>query len=183
MLVDGWHRVSAYERCGIESIEARFIVATASEAKWLAAHANLTHGLPLKPREVRTAFRAFIRARRHLLPVNRKGDRQCIHSYRDIARVFGGFVTHHTIRNWMIRDFPKIASRMGGEAAPFAEQPGIDDPQEGFAQAAQDALANALAASRGVTDPERRGHLAHEAERIAKAIRDAGPWAYADPEF
>jgi hypothetical protein len=182
VVVDGWHRVSAHERLGIGTIEARFVEATVSEARWLAAHANITHGLPLKPREVRTAFKAFIRARRHLGPVNRKGTARSIYSYRDIAREMGGLVSHHTIRNWMIRDFPKIASCMGGEAAPSAEPPGPDDPQEGFVKAAQDALATALAASRGVIDPERRGQLVQEADRTAKAIREAGPWQL-DDEF
>ena len=69
VLVDGWHRVAAHDRRGLREIEAEVIKATASEAQWMAAAANLSHGLPLRRAEIRTAFQALIRARQHILSV------------------------------------------------------------------------------------------------------------------
>ncbi|WP_454918533.1 hypothetical protein [Xanthobacter sediminis] len=38
---------------------------TEAEAQWTATQANLTHGLPLKPREVRTVFQAHAKSKQH----------------------------------------------------------------------------------------------------------------------
>ena len=101
IVVDGWHRLAAHERQGIRSIEAEVAAATASEAQWMAAEANFTHGLPLRKAEIRTAFRAMIAARRHIA-----GPRQ-LHSYRELAGLLGGMVRHTTVANWMRRDSPR----------------------------------------------------------------------------
>jgi hypothetical protein len=108
-LVDGWHRLAAFEQIDNGGcIEVEVIDTTHREVYWLAAKANLKHGLPLKSKEIRAVFRAYISARKHL-----DGDRT--RSYREIAQDIGGLNSHMTIRRWMIKDFPKIAQRMGGE--------------------------------------------------------------------
>jgi hypothetical protein len=39
-----------------------------------------------------------------------------------------------------------------------------------------DALDNALAAFRGVTDPAERGRIIERAERLVAEMKEAGPW-------
>ena len=182
VVVDGWHRIAAHERCGIPTVSAVFVEATDNEARWLAAQANFAHGLPLKGRELRVAFRAFIGARKHLKPALRRGEAHSLLSYREIARELGGLVRHTTVRNWMQSDFPKIARRMGGEAGFQAnEPPGPADPQAGFQQTVEDALRSAAAAARGVSDPERRGAIIVAAEEFLRGLREGGAWVPPGP--
>jgi len=65
VLIDGWHRVAAMEQLGLRDAEAIVQQATEKEAFWLAAKANLEHGLPLKKSELREVFRAYVKARQH----------------------------------------------------------------------------------------------------------------------
>jgi hypothetical protein len=171
VLVDGWHRVAAHQAIGASHVEAVITEASEREARWLAAEANLAHGLPLKAREVRDAFRAFIKARRHRTPP-RAGQGPGRLSYRDIAKALGGLVTHQTVSNWMHKDFPDTAREYGGEAGTPADAPGPEDPEEGFARAAREAIAQALSAARGVRDPGRRGELVEAAEAALRELRD-----------
>jgi hypothetical protein len=100
ILLDGFHRVTARENLGAGFVEAEVVTTTRREAKWLAASANLKHGLPLKASELRVVFQRFIEARQHS-----KG-RGRLMSYREIGQVIGK--SHNTIRNWMEKDFPKL---------------------------------------------------------------------------
>jgi hypothetical protein len=108
VVVDGWHRLAALEKIGRYEVEGEIVKATAREALWLAAQANLEHGLPLKSPEIRAAFRAYIRAQQH------RGPRGNLKSYRQIAQELGGVRRYTTIRNWMKKDFRKIFDAMGG---------------------------------------------------------------------
>ncbi|MEO3475871.1 ParB N-terminal domain-containing protein [Roseomonas sp. CAU 1739] len=179
VLVDGWHRVAAHQAIGATHVQAIITEATAQEARWLAAEANLTHGLPLKAREVRDAFRAFIKARRHRIRA-RQGKGPGKLSYREISKALGGLVTHQTVSNWMHKDFPDTAREYGAEAQAPAEAPAPEDPEEGFARAAHEAIAQALAAARGVTDPARRGAIIGEAEAALRELREARAWVPAE---
>lgn len=179
-LVDGWHRVAAHQAIGATRVSAVIVQATAREARWLAAEANLAHGLPLKPREVREAFRAFIKARKHRTSAS-SGQASGRLSYREIAKALGGLVTHQTVSNWMHKDFPDIAREYGGEVGTPAEAPSPDDPEAAFASAAQDAIRQAVAAARGVHDPDRRGAIIEAAEAAVRELREAAPWR--SPEF
>lgn len=182
VLLDGWHRVAAHQTFGATHVAAIITEASEREARWLAAEANLAHGLPLRAREVRDAFRAFIRARRHRVPA-RAGGAPGRLSYREIAKALGGLVTHQTVSNWMHKDFPDIAREYGGEAGTPAEAPGPEDPEEGFAKAAQEAIAQALSAARGVRNPERRGELIAAAEAALRELREARAWVPPSHEF
>jgi hypothetical protein len=183
VLVDGWHRVAAHQIIGATHVLAFITEASTQEAQWLAAEANLTHGLPLKKAEIRTAFRAFITARRHRIPA-RAGQGPGRLSYRDIAKALGGHVSHPAVYNWMRKDFPNIAKEYGGEAMDTtAEAPGPEDPEEGFARAAQEAIAQALSAARGVRDPGRRGELIAAAEGALRELREARAWVPPSHEF
>ena len=52
---------------------------TMGEGRWAAATANMAHGLPLKPKELRNVFAAYITARQHYKANGR------LKSYRDMA--------------------------------------------------------------------------------------------------
>uniref|UniRef100_A4Y095 Uncharacterized protein n=1 Tax=Ectopseudomonas mendocina (strain ymp) TaxID=399739 RepID=A4Y095_ECTM1 len=104
-LVDGYHRAAALEFLGIEGADAIVTEATRDEAMWMAAQANLTHGLPLKPREVREVFRVYIRTGRY-----KKGSGEWA-SYREMGLELGR--PHSTIRSWMEKDFKKLYHAYG----------------------------------------------------------------------
>lgn len=174
VVIDGWHRLAAHERRGIGQIEAEITRATASEARWMAAAANLRHGLPLRKAELRTAFRAMVHARRHI-PAPGK-----LHSYRDLAALLGGLVRHTTISNWMAADFPKIARQMAGEDPIKGTREAVRDDEAGFYNTAQAALATAAANASGVRDPARRGQLIEDAERLLRELREGGRWEAPD---
>ena len=176
VLVDGWHRVEALLAIDRHVVEAEVIKATEQEAVWMAASANMSHGLPLRRAELRHVFRAYVSSRQHL---KKRG----IKSYRDMAKDLPG-VSHNTIRNWMQKDFPKIAARMGG---PDADYPGglREVKLKGsFVDTAYDSLNAALAASRGVTDPAEQSRIVAEAERITSEMKAGGPWEpLGEPDF
>lgn len=111
-LVDGWHRLEAgaVERgFGFDTVMALVKVMTEDEVRWEAAKANLGHGVPLKARDYRNVFRAFIKAKQH-----HKGRGQFL-SYREMAAALGVGVIHTTVRNWTLKDFPRLAKALGGE--------------------------------------------------------------------
>ena len=109
-LVDGWHR---WEAGALQTVggygggEVLVSVAcmTLAEARWEAARANLAHGVPLKPGELRQVLRAFIKAGKH-----RKG-RGEVMSYRELAVQIGK--PHTTVYRWVREDFPSLARSMG----------------------------------------------------------------------
>ncbi len=104
-VVDGWHRLEAAKRAGLARVDGQIVTEDPQEALWLAAEANTKHGLPLKPREYRKVLGAFIGAGKH-----RKGRR--LLSYRDMAKAIGGVVSYTTVRNWVMKDFPRVAAEL-----------------------------------------------------------------------
>lgn len=186
VLVDGWHRLAAMDEIGRTAATVDVVTcADLSEAAWLGADANLRHGLPLKPSEIRPVFRAYVRAKRHVKQKGRHGFHRCLQSYREIAQTLGGRVSFHTIRNWMRRDFPRIAAAMSDDDGGVGRGGSPDtNPEDTFARHALDALGEAAAASKGVRDPARRGHLLARAQETLDGIRNGGPWkALEEPDF
>lgn len=185
ILVDGHHRVAAHVRLGLRTVDAVFVeAASVEEVRWMAAEWNLTHGERLKPGEVRTAFRALIKARRHLRPRTRRDEASELLSYRDLARKLGGTVAHTTVRKWMVEDFPKIARRMSGEEGPAGnEPPGPPSEDERMQGEAIEKLKEARALARGVRDPERRGAIVAAADEVRKAMAQDGPFELPSQEF
>ena len=182
VLVDGYHRTAAYEIIGAAFIEAEVIEARECEAQWLAAEANLRHGRPLKRAEVRKAFAAFIRARRYKEAA--KGNRPArLLSLREISRELGGIVPHTTVRNWLIKDHPKVARLYSGEEDPWSKaEPPAPEPAEAiFTREAETALRVAVAAARSVQDPKMRGQIIASAEETLREIREAAPWIPLEP--
>ncbi|MCH8180538.1 MAG: hypothetical protein IIA02_12255 [Proteobacteria bacterium] len=110
-LVDGWHRWEAdalVTHGSGPTILVRVLAAPMSmaEAAWVAAAANLNHGVQLKRSEMVEVFKAYVRARKHR---TREGYR----SYREMAADLG--TPKSTLARWMHKHFHSIASRMGGE--------------------------------------------------------------------
>ena len=182
VLVDGYHRAAAHEIIGAAFIEAEVIEASESEAQWLAAEANLRHGRPLKRAEVRKAFAAFIRARRFKEAA--KGNHPArLLSLREISRELGGIVPHTTVRNWLIKDHPKVAGLYSGEEDPWskAEPPAPEPAETIFTREAETAIRVAVTAARGVQDPQRRGQIIAATEEALREIREAAPWTPLEP--
>lgn len=106
-VVDGHHRVRACEVAGCAEVLTRVFVGDEDDALVRAAIANTANSLPLEDDGHRKAFRTFIKGRGHRPPG------QATMTYRDIAHALGGARAHRTYWQWMKRDFPKIAKRMG----------------------------------------------------------------------
>lgn len=181
VVVDGWHRIAALRQTGAQEVLAEVYTGIGPrEALAMAAKANLEHGVPLKRREVRNAFRALIKAREHI------GERGRLKSYREIAEMLGGQVAYTTVRNWMLEDFPAIFERYAGndgrEAEPWREGGQRLDLQEALEGAAMEALQSALASARGVTSEARRGRIVAEARRVMAELEAGGRWVLPDAD-
>ncbi len=174
LLVDGWHRLYAMASLGWNAVEVEIIETTERDALWLAASANLNHGLPLKSREYRKAFKAYIRAGQNRLPGGR------LKSYRDIATDLGGHKSHGTIRNWMRRDFPRTFERMGGNEEAHGGK-GLPEKEEAptMKEAAEEYLDMAYAAIRSIKSEEERTAIA---DRLGKMATDIWDGKLQEPE-
>lgn len=122
-LVDGWHRWEAgavvtgtdaegkpvMDFHGTHGLDPLVLVLyapmTMADAAWVAAEANLSHGVSLKRAELPAVFMAFVRAGKHR---TRKGYR----SYREMGASLG--ISKSTLARWMHKYFPNIAANMGG---------------------------------------------------------------------
>ncbi|MCK0198644.1 hypothetical protein MWN34_17240 [Ancylobacter sp. 6x-1] len=116
VIIDGHHRFRAIERIGGDTVQASAVTLSRAEAQWRAAKANDVHGLPLKPKERRKMFRAFIRTRQHVAKGGHRRDGTSAAgdflSYAEIAAQVGAPKT--TVLRWMQLDFPRTAAKMGG---------------------------------------------------------------------
>jgi len=181
LLVDGWHRLAAFEQLGESTkIAAEIIEATETEALWLAAEANLQHGLPLKTSEIREAFRAYVKAKKH------RNERGFPKPYRQIAQELGGLKHYGTIRNWMIKDFPRIAKQYGSEETPSGKGGLMDGKMRigSLEDTARNALSAALAAFRGIDDPKQRGMVIRQTESTLDEMKSGKAWSIDDnPDF
>jgi hypothetical protein len=136
----------------------------------MAAEANLTHGMPLKNKELKEAFRAYVSTRQH-----RKGQR--FRSYREIASDLGGVKAHTTVRNWMKKMFPSVFRAMGGwEEEDEDTDPDLSTTKQCTAFGlAMDALDQLRAAACGVGDPEERGDVIATTTEVLEEIKQGGP--------
>lgn len=177
-LVDGWHRLEAgaiqTQQLFTNEPEVRALVAemTEEQARWEAAKANLGHGVPLKPREYRTVFRAFIRAKKH------HKEKKRYMSYREMAAALGVGVGHTTLRNWTMKDFPRLAHALGGNdhgntegQQPPPEGRSLDEEHCHEAHRALQALAQHATA---ISDAKVRWELLQGLEDAAGRLRAAG---------
>lgn len=177
ILVDGWHRLAALMEIGETITEVEVFPATEQAALWLAAQANLKHGLPLKSKEIRRAFKAYIKARQH------RDSKGGLKSYRQIATDLGGLRSYVTIRAWMIKDFPRIAEQMRDEGMPLGDG-GLKgtSPEASFRVITLSTLHKVRAAFNGVSDPETRGEVIHEVEVMLEEMKRGNFTPY-EPDF
>jgi hypothetical protein len=175
VLVDGYHRVEAGRMAGLQEVLAVVTEASAAEARWLAAEANLTHGLPLSKKEVRNAFRVYMQSGRYRLP------NTGFKSFRAIAQDLGGAVSYRTVWNWTQADFKRIAKQMSGLDPVGTGGPKGVPKVDPMVVEAIEGLARLRAAAAGVSDPEERGKLIRDTESVLTDLKAAGVYVF--PEF
>jgi hypothetical protein len=168
LLVDGWHRLQALENLGRHLVEVEVHPATRKEALWMAAQANLEHGVPLKSAELRQVFRAYVKAGNHRTPKGR------YKTYRDIAGEVGKSVG--TIYGWMRRDFPRVAGKMSGE--PGGGKGGLEPAPKVASEiaAARAGIEQLATAFRATSNPEDRETILREAEGIVSQMKETVGW-------
>lgn len=180
VLLDGWHRIAAAERVGAFEIDADVVEGVyIEEAKWLAASANLKHGLPLRRDEMRNVFRAYVKAAKH-----RKGKSgHRVKSSREISQDLQGAASHKTVLEWMRQDFPSVHKLMIlGDGDDMKGKRKRKNPGEAFAEAVQAAIAQVEASFKGVTDPQMRGELIARMRHTTTAMEVMGEWVEPPPE-
>jgi len=173
IVVDGWHRLTAQRRIGQANVAAHVVTATKPEALAMAAQANLRNGLPLKRKELLSAFKTLIRAGRH-----RQGTR--LLSYRELQDLLGGIVRHTTIRNWMIRHYPKIARQYSGEAVEGSRGEPRDSDLAALMMA-RSAAVEALTLVGGIKNPARRGEAIAFVESALAHLKAGAKWTPPQP--
>lgn len=174
VLVDGGHRLAALRALGQTEAEAVAEPMTEAEARWQSGQCNLAHGLPLSRAEKREAFRAYVKAGRHKAAPCR------FKTYRAMAEELAGISSVSGIRVWMREDFPRVFRAMGGEAD---EAPGGlrgAHPEETLAAVAEEHLANAAAAMKGIRRPALRGRVLDRWDGARAEAADAAPWTRED---
>ncbi len=171
LLVDGWHRLAAMDQLEQSYTEAMIVDCSKQRAQWLAAEANLKHGVQLKTSEYRNVFKAYVSTRQHIVGKSR------IKSYRDIGIEIGK--PHTTIRNWMLKDFPEIAKRMG------AEEPvgsgGLRAATAPQIEPATECLKSLNTLFQSSTDPEYRGTVILAVREMLSDMEASGGWRAPPP--
>jgi hypothetical protein len=177
-VVDGWHRTKACIRAGIPTISAIVRKATAKEALVMAALANQDHGLPLKPKERRVAFRRFIKGQGN---VDLKTG--ALMSYRQIAAALGNSTRHTTISNWVALDFPNLAETMGTPAPYLKEDDDAPDPEGYNLDRALEDLGAVVRHARGVHSKRGRGRVVRALRAALKGVEEGAPWDNKDRDM
>jgi hypothetical protein len=174
VLLDGFHRVEAHRIAGQLHILADVIEVTAKDAQWEAARANLMHGLPLKPKEIVEAFKAYVRAGQYR---DAKGN---LKSLRTIGKEFGR--PHTTIRRWLERaKFYRLLALYDKEKTPALTQRTEEEqhPMDRTTHDIREALVNARALAPALS-PQQRGELLAALVDLKATLEAAGA---EDPEF
>ncbi|MFA6178254.1 MAG: ParB N-terminal domain-containing protein [Candidatus Methylopumilus sp.] len=110
-LLDGWHRIQALINTGASQstrVPVRIVDvpegANIHYLRFLGGKENLNNGLGLNGKDKRELFKAYVKG-----GANRDGNRY--KPYREMAKELT-LVTHHTIRNWMEKEFPTVFKKM-----------------------------------------------------------------------
>ena len=164
VLADGWHRIAALRLFGRTEVSAEVIEGTLADARATAALANLKSGKPLRRAEIHAAFRLNVKAKRHL-----RGDGS-LNTYREIAAELGGTRAYTTIRNLMMRHFPRIAAQYGTEF--------IAPDHEFFLRATLGGLARTIEAYASLKSPDQRAEAIERAEETLRKMK-----AHAEPRL
>jgi len=178
MLYDGYHRFAAMERAGIDKVQVEITdVSDRRQVYWMAAQANLTHGLPLSTKDHRNAFAAYMIAGKST-KVHKKTGEEVTKSYREIAKEIGGVVSYATVRNWMKEDFPQEYYHRSG----YDEDLYANSVRGGLMEAesfdyylmAQNAISQAASSIPQVDDVNKRARLLMQLDKLTEQIREQG---------
>lgn len=170
LLIDGWHRLTALQQLNRREVLAVITTTDEAGARWMAARANLKHGLPLeKKQEKRNVFNAYMKARQYW-----KSPKH-LKSYAEITADLECAVDRSTVYRWMRKSYPEIAAMMskGDDDTPSfdGEQAGRHDDGPAVARVRQH-LQDARAAFRDVYDHRTRKQLLREVKDVLDAMRD-----------
>jgi uncharacterized ParB-like nuclease family protein len=158
VLVSGFHRYHAAKSAGRTALLAEVHPMRPERLLWRAAAENLTHGLPMKAKDHRGAFRAYVKSGMHRLPNGK------VKASRTIATELNNIRSHATVLKWMESDFPSVYALMAGgtdeptDAGGLQEQPPLTEEQA-LLQSALDALGQLKAAAPGIKSASARGEL------------------------
>jgi hypothetical protein len=102
-IVDGFHRTAAALTINLHSIPAKITkVNTEDAVAWLAAEANLTHGLSLNSKGRHEVFSVYMRTKRYLTKQGRPK------ALREISAELKGTVDKNTVSRWINKDYPRL---------------------------------------------------------------------------
>lgn len=169
LLIDGWHRLAAKREMGETHVDAVFVDVSEDDVLWEAAKANFTHGLPLKTKEIRQAFRLYMKAKRY------RRSRSDVKSLGEIEKDFGGIRSKTTFSRWIAEDFPWLRKHWerGDDQGPYVDP---DETETGLARALiNEAIGNLRAAlgatSDGSWDPEAIREIERELIEITEELQ------------
>jgi hypothetical protein len=155
---------------------------TEDQARWSAADANTTHGLPLKRAEKLEVFKRYVQTKQHLERVltGRHQDRVRwqLKSYRDIARDLHGIVGKSTVQRWMEWNFPKIAEQIASGREATTKDKATRKHTHYFENAVAH-LDQIVAVAPALKEEERR-QLADRLNEAMSKVITAAPWT--EPE-
>jgi hypothetical protein len=173
ILIDGFHRIAALKKTGAKVVEAVVTSEPESQWKWLAAKANLSHGLNLRSPEIHNAFTVYMESKQYQF---KKGFK--LKSYREIAADLGGYKRHTTIRHWMLKEYPEIAMMLGNKDICFGSKEKEEKKNMTIEtiEKAEGALENALALAKTLDDAEARGRIIGKVEEILILMKEHGSW-------
>jgi transposase-like protein len=172
MLVDGWHRLYAAKQLKRDSIRATVEDMSEDQARWAAAEANTTHGLPLNKKEKCDVFRRYIETGQHL-------EGRQLKSYREIARELHGIAGKSTLQRWMREHFPEIAARMATGRPAKTELPAQEQQTHRYQQAKL-YLQQIVAGAPAFEEHERQS-MAEQLKEAADKVLTAMPWTAPEP--
>lgn len=158
VLVSGFHRVNAARLARRSSILAEVYDARPESLLWMAARENTTHGMPMKTKEYRKVFQAYVRSRQYLTQDNR------VKSSRIIVDDLSRAVSHATVLRWMKSDFPSIYRKMTEQGDNPGDAGGTHDvhqptEEDMMLAMALSAIGKLQAAVVGIKSPDARGQL------------------------
>ena len=105
VLIDGAHRIAARQGLGLRDVEAVVEALSEKQAQWESASANLSHGEPLKHKELRAVFGHYVETEQHRV------GRSKVKSLREIVGEIPGVASHVSIGKWMREDFPEVYAK------------------------------------------------------------------------
>lgn len=123
VLLDGFHRLAALRLIGETWVNVEVTTEPEKDWKWLAAKANMGHGAGLRSKEIRKAFRIFMKTKQNV--TNEFGR---LMTYREIAEQFPT-KTFKTIYNWMQEDFPEVAKLMSDKELSLKQGKDVEEDE------------------------------------------------------